>query len=185
MSDDALEIRADSVEEADIDDIWIASQPLGRMVERATERSKRVDNDLGNRPEHVDDDTELWALVEQLAAEVSRLQEEIAPDTDGKDYEQLTRAEKVHEIQVAALEDAQSSPRRKAALTYREVKLLFGGKPSTGHCYDLMQLAGDRDRFGYDERDDQPNRLTANLEGLNDTKLIHAVNNGGASTGGF
>ncbi|PSP38274.1 hypothetical protein BRC71_06265 [Halobacteriales archaeon QH_7_65_31] len=185
MSDDVLEIRADSVEEADVGDIWIAGQPLGKMVARATERSKRFDGDLGDRPEHVDDDTQLWALVEQLAAEVSRLQEEIAPDTDGKDYAQLTRAEKVHEIQLAALEDAQSNPRRKSALTYREVKMLFGGKPSTGHCYDLMQLAGDRDGFGYETRDDQPNRLTASLEGLNDSKLIHALNNGGTSTEGF
>lgn len=184
MTDDGLEIRADSVEEASIEDIWIAGMPFGKLVEKASERGKRVDGDLGDRPDHVDDDAELWALVEQLSAEVSRLQEELAPDTDGKSYEQLSRAEKVHQIQVAALEDAQGAPTRKAALTYREVKMLFGGKPSTGHCYDLMSLAGDRDGFAYEERDDSPNRLTADLGAVNSPELLHAVNNAEQTTGG-
>lgn len=84
VSDDALQIRADSIEEADIEDIWVAGHPLGKLVERASERGKRVDDDLGERSDHVDDDAQLWALVEQLSAEVSRLREEITPDTDGK-----------------------------------------------------------------------------------------------------
>lgn len=182
--DDVVDIRAESVDDAELGDIWIAGQPIGIMLEKATERGKRVDGDLGDRPSHVDDDAELWALVEQLSAEVSRLQEKLTPDVDGKEYEQLDRSEKVHQIRVAAVEDAQSSSTRKAALTYREVKMLFGGKPSTGHCYDLMQLAGDADGFAYDERNDHPNRLTVDLGGVNDSAVLHAVNNAPAGNGG-
>lgn len=62
--------------------------------------------------------------------------------------------------------------------------MLFGGKPSTGHCYDLMNLAADADDFEYQERSDDDNRLTADAAAVNDSAVLHAVNNGEPKAGG-
>lgn len=178
-----VEIRADSVDEVSIDDIWVAGMPFGILVENTEQRAKAVRSDLGERPDHVDDDAELWALVEQLQAEVGRLQDQLETDLEGKRYKELGREEKVRKIHLALVDEAQKQPTGKASMEYDDVRWLFNGRPSTGHCYDLMQLAGTTEGFEYEARDDNPNRLTVDLGAVNDDALVHAANNPPTSGG--
>ena len=70
MSDDALEIRADSIDDAELEDVWIAGMPLGRVIDNAEVNSKRALSQLGDRPQRFQADeedgeaAELWALVD-------------------------------------------------------------------------------------------------------------------------
>jgi hypothetical protein len=100
-----VEIRASSVDEATIADIWVAGFPLGTLVERAAERGKFVEGELGTRPDHVDDDADIWAIVDQVQVEVRRLQDQVETLEDdlrrsnaAGDEKKASKLEKVEEI---------------------------------------------------------------------------------------
>lgn len=62
-------------------------------------------------------------------------------------------------------------------MDYQEIRWLFNGRPSTGHVYDLMDFAGQEDGFGYDRREGKNNRLTVDLDEVNESLQVHAANN--------
>ena len=131
-------------------------------------------SELNNRVE------ELEETVDDLQDTVTILENVVDVDLDRKSYEELTREDKAREIQTALIKEAESSSTGKAAMNFREVRLLFNGRPSTGHCYDLMDLAAQEQGFDYQERDaDGNNRIVVDLEDVKESLLVHAVNNGG------
>lgn len=125
----------------------------------------------------------LEETVRDVDQRVATIEAQVQLDMDEKDYEQLTREDKAREIQSSLIHAARESPTDKAAMNYREVRFLFNGRPSTGHCYDLMDLAAQEDGFDYEEREEHENRITVNLPDVNDELVVHAVNNDDGSGG--
>lgn len=74
------------------------------------------------------------------------------------------------------IEDTKKRPTGKAAVNYKEVYYLFDAQPSKGHVYDLMDLVAQKDGFSYDKRDEEVNRLTVDLDDVNESLLVHAAN---------
>jgi hypothetical protein len=105
------------------------------------------------------------------------LESTVDTDLDGKAYEELTRKDKVREIQTALINEAASSPTNKTAMDYQEIRWLFNARPSTGHVYDLMDFAGQENGFDYQHRDGGNNRLTVDLDDVNEELRVHAANN--------
>lgn len=116
---------------------------------------------------------------EELRESVAELEELVDPDPGATAYEQLTKGQKVHRVRKTLVERADATNGR-AAMKYREVMMLFGGHPSAGHCYDLMERAGQLDGFAYDVagNGDGDKRVRVNLDGVNEDADVHAVNNG-------
>jgi hypothetical protein len=115
--------------------------------------------------------------VETLESRVAELEELVDPDPGGKDYDQLTKDQKVNRVRTALLEQAEDR-NGKAKMNYKEVMWLFDGHPSPGHAYDLMERAGDLDGFTYDSAGgDGEKRVRVDAGAVNDDALIHAVNN--------
>ncbi|RLM67655.1 hypothetical protein [Halorubrum sp. Atlit-26R] len=114
----------------------------------------------------------------RLREEVAELQELVDPDPGATEYQQLTKPQKVSRVRSALVEEAEKRGGR-AALHYDDVKWLFDGHPSAGHCYDLMERAADMDGFAYDRPSGEggQKRVRVNLDGVNDLERFHAVNN--------
>lgn len=114
--------------------------------------------------------------VETLEQQLADIQEVIDPDPGATAYEMLTRPQKVHHIRKKLVEMADRQG-GKAQLKYRDVKMLFDGYPSAGHCYDLMERAAELEGFAYDETGGTgEKRIRANLDAVNDETYFHGVN---------
>ena len=98
--------------------------------------------------------------IDALEAEVERL-EDATPDADPENYDQMGKHEKAAVVRSKDRATAENT-NGKAAMTYKDVIRTFDGRPSSGHAYDIMEVAGDADRFNYG---DGPNgkRLTVDL----------------------
>lgn len=115
--------------------------------------------------------------VAALEERVAELEELVDPDPGATAYEMLTRPQKVHHVRKKLVEMADRQD-GKAQLKYRDVKMLFDGYPSAGHCYDLMERAADLDGYAYDEAGGSgEKRIRVNLADVNDDTLVHVVNN--------
>lgn len=127
---------------------------------------------------------EIVAENQRLREEVAELQELVDPDPGATEYQQLTKPQKVSRVRSALVEEAEKRGGR-AALHYDDVKWLFDGHPSAGHCYDLMERAAELDGFAYDRPsgDGGQKRVRVNLDGVNDLDRFHAVNNGSIEEG--
>lgn len=126
--------------------------------------------------------TALWDEIDDLKAENERLRDRVAtlervvdPDGIETDYGGLSREQKAFRLRTALVREALESNGR-AAMNYKQVKSLFGNRPSPGHAYDLMDHAADADGFQIDETADA-RRLTVKTESVNDETVIHAANN--------
>lgn len=120
---------------------------------------------------------------QQLRERVAELEELVDPDPGGKEYDQLTKDQKVHRVRTALVEQATNNHNGKAKMNYKEVMWLFDGHPSAGHAYDLMERAGVLDGFAYDKAGgDGEKRVRVNVDDVNDDALVHAVNNDPAET---
>jgi hypothetical protein len=117
--------------------------------------------------------------IDELEETVAEMQELIDPDPGSTEYEQLTKAQKVRQIRVALLKEAQQNNRGVAQMKYKDVMWLFDGHPSAGHCYNLMERAADLDGFAYDQPGGSggDKRVRVDSADVNDETLIHAVNN--------
>ena len=142
---------------ADLEDLL--DQELDRLTRiiaklrgRVHDVEQRID-DLDDGGLDVDDD-----VIEDLKQDIEELRHVVNVDLDGKRYQQLTRDDKVREIQAALLSEALGRQTQKAAMNYTDVRWLFNGKPSTGHTYTLMEVAGQGTGFDYQERDEK-NRI--------------------------
>lgn len=115
-----------------------------------------------------------WEKTQDRLAELEAV---VDTDLDALDYEQMTKKDKVRLIQQHLVEEADGTANGKAAMKYNDVKWLFNGQPSPGHCYDLMALAGDESGFDYEEfGGDRTNRITVNLGRVNNVAAFHAAN---------
>ncbi|WP_155120455.1 hypothetical protein [Haloprofundus marisrubri] len=121
--------------------------------------------------------TELEAQNERLKERVAVLEQLVAPDPESIPYETLSRSQKIHRIRKHLVEDAVKQQTGKSRMEYKAVKWLFDGHPSPGHCYDLMELAGELEGFTYETSDSRSNRVLVDLDAVNDETLIHAANN--------
>lgn len=114
--------------------------------------------------------------VEEYEERISELEELVNPDPADTDYEQLTKAQKVYKVRQHLIQDAARS-NGVSRMTYREVKALFNGHPSPGHCYDLMEQAAEIDGYVYDQAGgDGQKRVRVTLDAVKDDTLIHAAN---------
>ena len=114
----------------------------------------------------------------ELRRQVAALQGEVDPDPGSKEYSDLSRAEKVRQIRERLVDVAGADHNGTAAMKYKDVMWLFDGHPSAGHCYDLMERAGQLDGFDYSAagggKGDK--RVTVNLDAVKDESLVHGVN---------
>lgn len=114
----------------------------------------------------------------ELRRQVAALQSEVDPDPGSKEYSDLSRAEKVRQIRERLVDVAGANHNGTAAMKYKDVMWLFDGHPSAGHCYDLMERAGQLDGFDYSAagggKGDK--RVTVNLDAVKDESLFHGVN---------
>lgn len=113
--------------------------------------------------------------IEELEGTVERLQRVVDTDMDAKEYDQLTRQDKVREVRDTLVREAMDYG-GKARLEYGEVRAIFGNRPSPGHTYNLMELAGEADGFRYDDAEDTPQRVTVELERVNEEAIVRAAN---------
>jgi len=125
---------------------------------------------------------DLEAENETLRERVTELEACVTPDPTGKAYADKTRPEKVREVRIALARKAQSQSGR-ARYTYRDVVAQFGSRPSAGHAYTLMEIAGETDGYRYGTHRDEK-ALRVDMADVNDDAVLHAVNNGETRKGG-
>ena len=113
---------------------------------------------------------------ERLRERVSELESVVTPHPESKDYQDLTRDEKVQQLRESLVEKASARQNGRFSMGYKDVMWLFDGQPSAGHCYRLMDLAGEATGFDYAKFEDRPNQIRVNIDGVNDETLFHAVN---------
>jgi hypothetical protein len=146
---------------------------------------KTINNLAGDRADIADDGpleaadaaTQRMADLEERVAELERL---VDPDPGNLDYEAMTKAQRVHRIRVHLLTVARNDG--GIAMKYRDVKQLFGGHPSTGYAYDLMEQAAAIDGFVYETggHGDGEKRVRVEPDNVKDERVVHAVNKGGS-----
>jgi hypothetical protein len=165
--EELVEIRADSLEDASIDDIWIGGFPIGMIANNANGRSQDVESSVWDLEDRLDE-------IEQR---LMVLEDAVNTDLEEKEYGQLSRKDKARAIQEELVETAKDRPTNKAAMTYNEVYHLFNAKPSTGHVYDLMKLAAQEPGFDYDDLEEEKDRITVDLADVKESLLVHVANN--------
>lgn len=117
-----------------------------------------------------------------LRDRVAELEGRVTPDPERKEYDELTKAEKVHAVRTLVARTA-AKQSGKAYVGYRDVLARFDQHPSRGHAYDLMDAAGNADGFTYGEHNGTK-RLRVTLDAVTDTSVLHAVNTPDGRTGG-
>jgi len=124
----------------------------------------------------VDRIDELERENNELRRQVSELQAELNPDPESKSYDELSKGDKVRRIREKLVDVAETNHGGCESLKYKEIKMLFGGYPSPGHCYDLMQVAGEAEGFAYDENGDGTKRVRVDIEAVKDESYFHTAN---------
>ena len=120
--------------------------------------------------------------IEELESRMAELEELVDPDPGKVDYDQLTPDQKVHRVRKHLAQEAAKGNR--PTMTYDDVKWLFDGHPSPGHCYDLMERGAEADGYVYETggHGSGQKRIRVNLDAVNDDALIHAANNASSDT---
>lgn len=168
-----------SLEDIDVDNIDSQEElieVLQAVIDELMDQQGRI-RALHNARAHLLERTEeLDDRVDQFEEAVADVQLETIADGGDKPYKKLSREEKVQRIRMSLVEQAQQNPTKKAMMEFGDVKWLFDARPSTGHVYDLMKVAGTEPGFDYQEFEQRNNRITVNLDAVNDESLVHAVN---------
>lgn len=112
----------------------------------------------------------------ELRRQVAELKAQVDPDPGSKEYADLSRAEKVRRVREQLVDVAETNHNGKASMKYKEIMMLFGGNPSPGHCYDLMERAGELDGFGYDTNGEGQKRIRVDVDAVKDESLFHTAN---------
>lgn len=99
--------------------------------------------------------------IDDLEATVERLESDTV-DPDAREYSRMDKHEKAAVVRQKLREVAKNTG-GKAAYNYKDVIRVFDGQPSSGHAYDIMDVAGQADRFEYGEAPDGSKRLTVDL----------------------
>ena len=99
--------------------------------------------------------------IDDLEAELERLQARVPETTD---YDDLDRDTKVGMVREHLVDRAQSQ-HGKATLDYQDVMWgVFDGEPSAHHCYDLMELAATATGFELRDPSDGNRRVAVDLD---------------------
>lgn len=106
--------------------------------------------------------TELEETIENLQDQIAMLKER-TPAPFEKKYGQMTKGEKATVVRSKLKQEAKKTG-GKAAVTYNDVIRMFDGYPSTGHAYNLMEVAAKKDGFDYEESPSGMKRLTVDLQ---------------------
>lgn len=111
--------------------------------------------------------------VRELRTAIERIEQVVDTGSGAARYEDMSRKDKVRKVRAYLVDQARNG---RAYLTYDAVLAIFDGRPSPGHAYDLMDLAGQADGFEYQERDGHPNRIVVELDAINDDAGFHGTN---------
>jgi hypothetical protein len=172
-SDDiSIERRGD---QGGLQSIWIDGQPVGRMLEAQDKRIKELETLV----------SDLEDTVADLRQELADLEERADPAPDRKDYQEMSRAEKVAKLRRGLLDQAGDRGGR-AAMQYREVLALFDNRPGRGTAYRLMEEAGEAAGFEYGRGPDGDLRVTVDVDSTDGTptSAVPPRNNGRGRDGG-
>lgn len=112
---------------------------------------------------------------EELRERVATLESVVDTDPDSIAYDALTKDRKVHRIRSKLVEIADNTD-GSAAMHYDDVINEFGGRPSPGHAYDLMDAAANLDGFAIDEGPKGKKRISVKTEYVNDLAVFRAAN---------
>jgi len=153
-------MSADSVSREEFEEVFRLVEALQRKLNVRDERINELESD-----------------VDRLNNRVVELENLVDPDPGHANYGNLGKDEKVWRVRKKLAEMA-ATRNGKQAMSYRDVMMLFNGHPSAGHCYNLMERAGELDGFEYDANPEGEKRLTVNLDGVNDERVIHSVKKG-------
>jgi len=156
------QVSARDVDERLSEELDRIGKELAQFRSRVYKLEQRVD---ALEKDGVDVDNE---DLEELREDVDELRAVIDTGAGQKTYEQMTRQDKVRQVQARLVKEAEEMTTRKAAMEHNDVKWLFNGHPSTGHVYDLMKYVGQEDGFNYQEREEN-NRVTVDLNGVPDS----------------
>lgn len=168
-----VELRgADSVEDASLSDVWVAGNPIGKLLHSCRETI----DDLKTQQD------ELKAENQQLRERVASLEGRVTPDPTAKEYDEMSRDERVRAVRLSCARKAANN-KGKASYDYNDVDTLLDHHPSTGYCFKLLKLAAGLDGFEYEKRSDGNDRLIVTLDDVKDESILHTVNkpNGGDS----
>lgn len=131
----------------------------------------------------------LETRLDEFDERLRRVERVVDTDPDRTEYAEMTKEQKVFRIRQELVQNADATD-GTWQLTYRDVKALFNGQPSAGHCYNLMEAAAQLDGFEYDrpgEGDATSHtgqyRIRVTTPQVNDTSLFQSVNNGISTEG--
>ncbi|MFD1515092.1 hypothetical protein [Halomarina rubra] len=113
---------------------------------------------------------------EPVIDRLAKLEGTVTPDPTATAYAEKSREQKVRELRIALGRKGRSNG-GKASMDYNAVLAVFDNRPSAGHCYKLMELAGHLEGFEYDSTNADTKRLLVNLDAVKDDAVLHAVNN--------
>jgi TolA-binding protein len=119
------------------------------------EALRRKVNALQDDLQRLEDDNEaLRERVEDL--------EHRSPTLEERNYDELDKGDKAT-ILHGKLRETATATNGKASLDYKSVMALWDGRPSPGHAYDIMRVAGTMEKTDYGEGRDGSKRVTIDL----------------------
>lgn len=155
-------------------------QELREQQEETEQRSHQADGVAKTALEVANEkDEEIEALQaenEELRERIAELEGRVTPDPSTKDYDEMSRDERVRQIRVSCAQKTVNNG-GKAAIDYNDIMTLFDYHPSVGYAYKLLKLAGELEGFTHETREDANNRLRVDMAAVNDEAVVHAVNN--------
>jgi len=118
----------------------------------------------------------LETALDEQAERIRELETLVNPDPGSTAYDQLSKDQKVNHLRQHLVDVAEAEVNGKTSMQYREVKALFDGHPSPGHCYDLMRAAATLDGFEYDANQSGNKRIRVDAGAVKDDRYFHAAN---------
>jgi len=118
----------------------------------------------------------LETALDEQAERIRDLEQLVDPDPGSTPYDQLSKDQKVNHLRQHLVDVGEAEANGKTSMQYREVKALFDGHPSPGHCYDLMRAAAALDGFQYDSNSGWNKRVRVDIEAVKDDRFFHAAN---------
>lgn len=132
---------------------------------------------------------ELDERLDEFDDRLRRVERVVDTDPDRTGYAEMTKEQKVYRIRQELVQNADAT-NGKWRLSYRDVKALFNGQPSAGHCYNLMEAAAEMDGFEYDRAGEGDAtsrtgeyRIRVNTTSVNDTGVFQSLNKASAGKG--
>lgn len=139
---------------------------------------KRIDQNINGLYTRMGEIQELREENQELKERVAQLEKVVDPDPGSKDYQRMSRPEKVRKLRESLYRKAESKD-GTAQLTYDEVLALFDHHPSAAHAYQLMERAAYAEGFRYDRMgtsNDGQKRLAVEIQAVKDEADFYTKN---------